>query len=115
LLTVISCSTSKSSFDKALLAGHWLTSRPETTPDIIIDDKQNLFLLLEDSTSSDTLNFTYSIKRNVMTLYTGKLWVSKNKIVKLTADTLIYIRNGDKEAFYYGRKKTSTSSVTNAN
>jgi len=45
------------------------------------------------------------MKRNVMTLYTGKLWVSKNKIVKLTADTLIYIRKGDKEAFYYGRKK----------
>jgi len=50
-----------------------------------------------------------------MTLYTGKLWISKNKIVKLTADSLIYIRKGDKEAFYYGRKKATDNSLTQTN
>lgn len=105
LFTVVSCSTSKLLIDKSTLAGHWLTSKPETAPNIIIDNRQNFFLLLEDSTSSDTLNFTYSLKRNVMKLYTGKLRVSTNKIVKLTADSLVYIREGDHEAFYYRKKK----------
>lgn len=82
------------------------------TPNIIIDTKQNFFLLLEDSTSSDTLNFTYNLKRNVLTLYTGKLWVSKNKIVKLSADSLIYVRKGDKEIFYYSRQKAVVNSLT---
>jgi hypothetical protein len=105
------CSTSRLSIDKSILAGHWITSKPEEIPNVIIDSKQNFLLLLEDNTSSDTLCFTYSLKRNVLTLYNGKLWISKNSITKLSADSLIYVRKGDKEIFYYSRKKVDTNSL----
>ena len=103
ILILSSCSNSKSILKRGLLAGYWVTSKP-MTPNIIIDDAKNVFVILEDSTSADTLNFTYTLRGNLITLYTAKLWMSKNRIVKLDKDSLVYVRVGDKERFYYRRR-----------
>ena len=104
ILILSSCSNSKSIQQRDLLAGYWVTSKP-MTPNIIIDDASNVFVILEDSASADTLSFTYTLKGNLFTLYTAKLWISKNRIVKLDKDRLVYVRVGDKERFYYRRRR----------
>ena len=103
--TLYSCMSSKQKIDKSLLAGHWLTTQPETTPNIILDSSQNFLLLLEDTTTSDTLYFTYRLNGNTMTIFNSpKLWISKNDIIKLSSDSLVYQRKGDKAVFRYGKR-----------
>ena len=103
--TLCCCLASKPKINKSLLAGHWLTTQPETTPNIILDSSQNFLLLLEDTTTSDTLHFTYRLNGNTMTIFNSpKLWISKNDIIKLSSDSLVYQRKGDKAVFRYGKR-----------
>jgi hypothetical protein len=104
-MTIYSCSTKTNQIDKTLLTGHWLTTQLETSPNIVLDERQNFLLLLQDKTSSDTLHFTYRLKGNTMTIFNSpKMWISENDIVKLSSDSLVYQRKGDKAVFRYGRK-----------
>ena len=66
--TLYSCSTSQS-ITKSQLAGHWLTTTPATTSDIILDENWRYLVLLEDTTNSDTLHFTYKLRGKLMTIY----------------------------------------------
>jgi hypothetical protein len=96
-----SCSPSETLIDKSQLAGHWLTTDPATGTDIILDGNKNFLLLLEDTSTSDTLHFTYKLKGNVITIfYSRKMWISKNVIIKLTHDSLVYRRRGDNTFFH---------------
>jgi hypothetical protein len=101
----LSCNPTKQIVDKSKFAGHWLAADPETTSSIILDSNGHFLQLLEDSTTSDTLHFTYRLRGNVMTIFVNQhLWASKNQILKLSSDSLVYRRKGDKEVFRYSRK-----------
>jgi hypothetical protein len=105
VVSFCNCSNSELHVSESLIAGHWLTTQPETTPDIILDNSGNFFMLLKDTTSSDTLHFTYSLKGNTMTIfYSPKLWISRNDIIKLSSDSLVYVRKDDNVVFRYGKK-----------
>lgn len=87
--------------NSALLVGKW-QALIEPAPDIILD-KKNYFMLLRGSTDTDTLNFTYTLNHRVIIIYWGKQWMSKNNVIKLTNDSLIYQRKGDKRIFKFKR------------
>jgi hypothetical protein len=105
LITMNSCNIFRKSINKSLFAGHWLTTEPEKNPNIILDSTEHFLLLLEDSESADTMHYKYKLKGDIMTIWLNeRLWASKNKITKLTNDSLVYRQRGDKEVFRYGRK-----------
>lgn len=104
LLSLISCKTNKSNFDKALLSGYWITldSANLGTDKFIVDN--HLYMILDSGNEIDSIPFSYKLKNNTITIYKGSYWVSKNKIIKLTSDTLIYERVGDNDISKYVRK-----------
>lgn len=104
LLSLFSCRSSKANFDKSLLSGYWSTLDSDSlgTNKIIIDN--HLYMILDSGNEIDSIPFSYKLKNNVLSIYKGFHLVSKNKIIKLTSDTLIYERVGDNDISKYVRK-----------
>lgn len=104
LLSLFSCNFRYSNFDKSLLSGYWLTldSSNLGTDKFIVDN--DLYMILDSGDDIDSILFTYKLNNNIITIYKGSHWISKNKIIKLTSDTLIYKRIGDNQVSKYVRK-----------
>ena len=104
MLSLVSCSFHYSKFDKSLLPGYWITLDNSNlgTDKFIIDN--DLYMILDSGDDIDSIPFTYKLNGNIITIYKCSHWISKNKIIKLTSDTLIYKRIGDNDVSKYVRK-----------
>jgi hypothetical protein len=104
LLSLFSCNFRHSNFDKSLLPGYWITLDNSNlgTDKFIVDN--DLYMILDSGDDIDSIPFTYKLNNNIITIYKGSHWISKNKIIKLTNDTLIYKRVGDNHVSKYVRK-----------
>ncbi len=107
LCTLMACGTSKAVGDKSLLAGSWITITPENSPNVIIKKDNKLLVLMTEEDKEevvDTLRFNYTLKGEKLALYMDNKLVSKSKLLKLTTDSLSYLREKDNEIFTYKRK-----------
>lgn len=105
--TTMACGTSKAIGDKSLLTGNWITITPENSPNVIIRKDNKLLVLMTEEDKEevvDTLRFNYTLKGEKLALYMDNKLVSRSKLLKLTTDSLSYLREKDKEIFTYKRK-----------
>jgi hypothetical protein len=104
-LTSNSCTT-KTEINKSLLAGYWLTTQPEITPNIILDSVKNYSMLIEGPTVQDTLHFTYQVNDSVITIFSSPAMpISKMLIIKLSKDSLVCKREDNNAIFHYSKSK----------
>lgn len=104
IVAMISCSSSKNIGDKSLLSGEWLTITPQNAPNVTIESNNRLFLLMSTEEETDTLRFNFRLKGKKLMLYMADKMVSVSELKKLTADSLVYMRERDNEIFSYKRR-----------
>ena len=100
------CGPTKHVGEPNLIIGHWKpNSDTVLNPDLYITrDNYNSVKKYFIASEGDTLNFGYKLKGSIFFIYTGNLLLaSKNKILKLNNEILIYRRMGDGEIFSYTR------------
>lgn len=99
-----SCNSTKLKFDKNMLYGYWITTNNEKTSSDKIINENDFYIILQSEQGIDSVEFNYKIQKEKIIIYSGQNLVSKNKIIKLTKDSLVYKRIGDNEIFRYKRK-----------
>jgi hypothetical protein len=105
-----SCSSNKNTVRYKLLIGHWKALADTAyTPDLNVttenysnyNQTKKYYITYE----GDTIDYWYKLKGNNIILGYGKFLASKNKILLLTKDSLIYKRDGDGKVFVYLKNK----------